>query len=103
MVTLKVRGDTPIQKLAGAIGKNLRENGAIDVSIVGPIALNRAVKACIIARKFLKSDEKPSDLYIQPDFRVQVNDNSSVDNPEVTCIILHIYKTEFNEERSVTI
>ena len=102
MVTLKVRGDTPIQKLAGAIVKNLREGSLIEISVVGPMALNRAMKACIIARKFLKSDEEPSDLYVQPDFKVQVN-NSSAENQEVTCVILHIYKTEYIEEKSVTI
>ena len=102
MVTLKVRGDTPIQKLAGAIVKNLRDGNLLEVSVVGPAALNRAVKACIIARKFLKSDEEPSDLFIQPDFKVQTI-NSSLESQEVTSVILHIYKTDFVEERSVTI
>ena len=87
MATLKVSGKTQIQKLAGAIAGNIRQEGSAQISLVGASALNQAIKACIVARRFLKDDETPSDIAVQP---------------EVTTIRLHINKVPFDPAHAVS-
>ena len=103
MTTLKASGDTKIQKLAGAIAGNIRQEGAVQVSLVGASALNQALKACIVARRFLKDDEQKSDIVIQPEFLMQnFSEPSSEESREVTTIMLHIKKVDFNPENAVS-
>ena len=98
MVTLKCRGDTPIQKLAGAIANNLRSGNDVCVSVIGAPVLNQAIKAVIVARKYLKKDENPFDLVVQPSFEIK-SLNDKVQN--YTLINLNIYKTDYVEEKAV--
>lgn len=100
MVTLKVRGDTPTQKLAGAIVKHLRDGEEVSVSAIGHFALQRAIRACVGARRFLKQDEEKSDLIVQPDI-LDVVFEDSVEGKGKSCVILHIYKTSFDETKEV--
>lgn len=100
MVTLKVRGDTPTQKLAGAIVKHLRDGEDVDVSTIGAYALQRGIRACVVARRFLKQDEEKSDLIVLPEIYEVVFDDST-ENKGKSCVILHIYKTKFDESRAV--
>ncbi|MCH3966963.1 MAG: stage V sporulation protein S [Bacilli bacterium] len=103
MTTLKASGNTQIQKLAGAIAGNIRQEGDVQISLVGASALNQAVKACIVARRFLKSDPEPSDIVVQPEFLMQnFSEPSSAETKEVTTIMLHIKKVDFDPEHAVS-
>lgn len=103
MTTLKASGNTQIQKLAGAIAGNIRQEGAVQISLVGASALNQAIKACIVARRFLKDDEKPADIAIQPEFLMQnFSEPSAPESREVTTIMLHIKKAEFDPACAVS-
>ena len=101
MVTLKVRSDTPIHKLAGAIVIHIRNGENVELSTIGPQALQRGIKACVSARRFLKDDEEKSDLTIQPDIKDLVFDESS-DRKGRISVVLHIYRTAFDKERVVS-
>ncbi len=103
MTTLKASGNTQIQKLAGAIAGNIRQEGEVQISLVGASALNQAIKACIVARRFLKDDETPCDIIIQPEFLMQnFSEPSSEATREVTTIMLHIRKTDFDPAHAVS-
>ena len=47
MATLKVSGKTQIQKLAGAIAGNIRQEGSAQISLVGASALNQDRKSVV--------------------------------------------------------
>jgi len=103
MYTLKASGNTQIQRLAGAIAGNIRQEGEVQISLVGASALNQAIKACIVARRFLKDDETPSDIMVQPEFMMQnFSDTESSETREVTTIMLHIRKVEFDPAHAVS-
>ncbi len=102
MTTLKASGNTQIQKLAGAIAGNIRTEGKVNISLVGASALNQALKACIVARRFLKDDPNKCDLYIQPEFVLQNFSDKGDETREVTTITLHVLKAEYNEETAVS-
>ena len=103
MTTLKASGNTQIQKLAGAIAGNIRQEGSVQISLVGASALNQAIKACIVARRFLKDDENPSDIAIQPEFLMQnFSEPESTEAREVTTIMLHISRDAFDPEHAVS-
>lgn len=67
MQALKASSKTAIQKLAGSIAINIRNEGMVTVTVVGASALNQALKGCIVARRFLKDDGN-MDITIQPSF-----------------------------------
>ena len=102
MTTLKASGNTQIQKLAGAIAGNIRQDGAVQISLVGASALNQALKACIVARRFLKDDEVKSDIVIQPEFLMQNFSEPESESREVTTIMLNIRKVDFDPEHAVS-
>jgi len=103
MTTLKASGNTQIQKLAGAIAGNIRQEGEVQISLVGASALNQAIKACIVARRFLKDDPTPSDIAIQPEFVMQnFATPYSEGDREVTTIMIHIKKAAFDPAHAVT-
>ncbi len=66
MEILKVAKETNINKLAGSIANNLRNDGEVAICMIGAQSINQTIKGCIIARRYLKEENK--DLYIQPDF-----------------------------------
>ena len=89
MATLKVSGKTQIQKLAGAIAGNIRQEGSAQISLVGASALNQAIKACIVA--------------VQPEFiRQNVAEEANNEGREVTTIRLHINKVPFDPAHAVS-
>ena len=103
MTTLKASGNTQIQRLAGAIAGNIRQEGEVQISLVGASALNQALKACIVARRFLKDDETPSDIVLQPEFLMQnFSEPAAEEAREVTTIMLHIRKVDFDPEHAVS-
>jgi len=70
---LKVSGKTKPYYLSKAIINELHKNGkkeAVEVRAIGADAVNRAVKAIILARRF--SVQEGFDLNIYPDF-VEIN------------------------------
>ena len=93
MATLKVSGKTQIQKLAGAIAGNIRQEGSAQISLVG----------ASVARRFLKDDETPSDIAVQPEFiRQNFAEEASEEGREVTTIRLHINKVPFDPAHAVS-
>lgn len=103
VTTLKASGNTHIQKLAGAIAVNIRQEGHVQISVVGASALNQAIKACIVARRFLKDDETPSDISVQPEFVMQNFTHPEIpEGRDVTTIMLHISKVAFDPEHAVS-
>ncbi len=53
---------------AGAIANGVRERSEVDVEVIGPRAVNQAVKAIAIARGYVASSG--TDLYCVPSFEI---------------------------------
>ena len=66
MDTLKVSARSNPSATAGAIANGIRESGATSLQVVGPRAVNQAVKAIAIARGYLATSGV--DLYFTPEF-----------------------------------
>lgn len=103
MITLKSSGTTPVQKLAGAIAANIRQGQSCEISVVGAEALNQAIKACIVCRRFLKLDDVKKDFTIQPQFRLTKYSEPSNEVKEITTIILLVRPCQYDETYSVPI
>ncbi len=102
METLKVCKTTNIHALAGAIASNLRINDEVLISVIGANCLYQATKAIILARKFLQSDENPSDIILFPKYASQkVASDKYEDQRMITSISLHLKKCEFKEENKL--
>lgn len=99
MQQLKVSSQTVIQKLAGSIAINLRNDGAVSIIVVGASALNQAVKGIIVARRFLKDDGN-ADLAVQPSFVPITTEFLKEGEQSVTGIRLLIKKVPLEEEHS---
>jgi stage V sporulation protein S len=66
VTTFKVKGDSNVQKLAGAISNSLREQSELRLQAIGGPAVNTAIKGLAIARTFLAPEGY--DVWIQPGF-----------------------------------
>lgn len=66
MEMLKVSSTSDPTAAGGAIANGIREGGAIEVQVIGPRAVNQAVKAIAIARGYLAASG--IDLYCIPSF-----------------------------------
>jgi len=78
---LKVKGDSKPNTVAGAICNVVREargNNPPSVLATGPQAINQAMKAIAIARKYLLEEDKPIDLVCSPVFEQDVRSGSNV-------------------------
>lgn len=66
MTVLRVATNSDPGATAGAIANGIRESGSTEIQVIGPRAVNQAVKAIAIARGYLA----PSgvDLYCTPSF-----------------------------------
>lgn len=62
--TVKVSKDSTPAQVAGAIAGILREDGGLLLQAMGPVAVNQAIKAAAVARKFMK--EENCDLSMKP-------------------------------------
>lgn len=100
MKQLLVGSNTQIQKLAGAIAANIRNGEDVSISIVGASALNQAIKACIVCRRFLSLDEEKSDIVIQPKFELTKYAEPSSEDKEITTIVLTIKKCQYDEKNA---
>jgi stage V sporulation protein S len=56
MDVIKVSAESKTSSVAGAIAGVMRERNHAEVQAIGAAAVNQAVKACAIARKFLEGD-----------------------------------------------
>jgi len=78
---LKVKSDSKPNTVAGAICNVVREargNKPPSVLATGPAAINQAMKAIAIARKYLLEEETPIDLLATPTFEQDVRNGSNV-------------------------
>jgi len=66
MQTLKVSSNSDPSAAAGAIANGVREVGETEIQVIGPRAVNQAVKAIAIARGYLAASGV--DLYCVPSF-----------------------------------
>ena len=63
---LKVSASSDPGSAAGAIANGMREHGSTEIQVIGPRAVNQAVKAIAIARGYLAASGV--DLYCVPSF-----------------------------------
>jgi stage V sporulation protein S len=66
MAMLKVSSSSNPGATAGAIANGVRESGTAEIQVIGPRAVNQAVKAIAIARGYLAASGV--DLYCVPSF-----------------------------------
>mgnify|MGYP001113731907 CR=1 FL=1 len=73
MQMLKVSSGSDPGATAGAIANGIRECGAAEIQVIGPRAVNQAVKAIAVARGYLAAGGM--DVYCVPSFiTVQVSE-----------------------------
>jgi len=78
---LKVKGDSTPNKVAGAICNVVRESSRGQppaVVATGPAAINQAMKAIAIARKYLLDEQSPCDIVCSPRFEEDIRQSSRV-------------------------
>ena len=83
METLKVSSKSNPNSVAGALAHVVREKGAVEIQAVGDGALNKAIKAVVIARGFVAPSGK--NLVCIPAFQ-----DIAIDGEERTAIKLII-------------
>ncbi len=66
MNTLRVSSHSDPSAAAGAIANGVRETGEAEIQVIGPRAVNQAVKAIAIARGYMAASGV--DLYCVPSF-----------------------------------
>ena len=66
MEVLKVSSNSNPNKVAGAIAGAISKAGKVEIQAIGAGAVNQAVKAVAIARRFM--EEKGQDIYMVPGF-----------------------------------
>jgi len=79
--TLKVSGESVPNKVAGAICNVVREaqnNTPPAIMATGPAAINQAIKAIAIAKKYLLEEDPAIDLLVAPRFQQDLRDGSNV-------------------------
>merc|ERR1719440_2026096 len=78
---LKVKGDSKPNSVAGAICNIVRESSSgqpPSVVATGPAAINQAMKAVAIARKYLLDEDSPTDMIVFPRFEEDIRQSSRV-------------------------
>lgn len=80
---LKVSSKSNPNSVAGALAGVIRDEGSVEVQVVGAGALNQAVKAIAIARGFLAPTGK--DIVCSPAFR-----DIEINGQQKTAIRLHV-------------
>lgn len=78
---LKVKGDSKPNSVAGAICNIVRESASgqpPSVVATGPAAINQAMKAIAIARKYLLEESPPVDMTVKPHFEEDIRQSSRV-------------------------
>jgi len=78
---LKVKGDSKPNSVAGAICNIMRESPSgqpPSVVATGPAAINQAMKAIAIARKYMLDEDSPTDMIVFPRFEEDIRQSSRV-------------------------
>jgi len=78
---LKVSAESKPNTVAGAICNVVREsrtNSPPNIMATGPAAINQAIKAIAIARKYLLDEEQPIDILVEPTFEQDIRQGSNV-------------------------
>jgi len=78
---LKVSSESKPNSVAGAICNVVRENARNNppsVMATGPAAINQAMKAIAIARKYLLDEDTPIDLLVFPKFEQDIREGSNM-------------------------
>ena len=73
MEILKVSSMSDPGATAGAIANGIRENGIAEIHVIGPRAVNQAVKAIAIARGYVAASAV--DLFFVPSFASVIIDD----------------------------
>lgn len=74
MQTLKIKGNSVPNKVAGAISGELKKSGEVALIAIGPNSVNQAVKGIACAHGFATSDGY--DFSCIPDFcDIEIDDN----------------------------
>jgi len=89
---LKVSSNSNPNKVAGAIAGALSKGPVVEIQAIGAGAVNQAVKAIVIANRFL--GERGQSLYMVPGF-VDVK----VDGEERTGLSFKVYLNESKQPR----
>ena len=79
MMTLKVKNNSTVKSVAGAIAGEIKKNGEVQVSAVGPNAVNQAIKAIACANSFALEDNYS--IVCTPEFKmveIDGNDRTSI-------------------------
>jgi stage V sporulation protein S len=75
MATLKVAAHSRVPAIAGAIAGTIRDEGRAEVHAIGAGAVNQAVKAVAVARRFLETEGY--DIILVPAFvNVEIADQT---------------------------
>lgn len=86
MEVLKIKSDSEVKSVAGAIAKHFEEGeDKIELQAIGAGAVNQAVKSVIVARTYVASSG--IDLYCIPAFT-----SVSIENEDRTAIKIFVYK-----------
>ncbi|AEH51960.1 stage V sporulation protein S [Pseudothermotoga thermarum] len=86
METLKVSSNSNPNKVAGAIAGALSKADRVEIQAIGAGAVNQAVKAIAVARRFL--NESGKDVYMIPGFM-----EATIDNEKRTGISFKVFVT----------
>ena len=104
MNTLRVSSHSDPNATAGAIANGVREIGEAEIEVIGPRAVNQAVKAIAIARGYVASSG--ADLYCVPSFtNIQVGETEHTKTAIHFAIRLRhqLASTSLSESRSETV
>ncbi len=93
MTILKVSSATDTGALAGAICSQIRNGVEVDIVSMGPVPLNKAVRAVAIAKKMMLQEKH--DIAMEP-FMADVK----VDGEMKTVINLHIFEVLLEEAKT---
>lgn len=99
MVLMKVSSNTSVGSLAGAIAGIVREDGKVEAKCVGAGALNKLVKAVILARKFVITEG--IDLYMVPSFETVPHSSGEGEISVIKMLIEARTKTRLDGESNV--
>ena len=66
IVSLEVAGKSNPKSVAGSIVNNIREGNTVEITVMGPNAVNQAMKAIAIARGYIETED--IDIYCRPEF-----------------------------------
>jgi stage V sporulation protein S len=66
VMKIKVAAGSNPKSVAGSIANNIREKKEVEITVMGPNAVNQAMKAIAIARDYIAADSV--DLVCRPEF-----------------------------------